>query len=80
MSGAERPGASRVLAWAPTVLVGLAVIHYALVRATSPQGFGRTAFQFRPYFSAHPGFVDLMKQYDRVAVEGSFEYYRRRGQ
>ncbi|MGH7286440.1 MAG: hypothetical protein ACREI8_00255, partial [Myxococcota bacterium] len=36
MSGAERPGAAaRVLAWAPTLLVGLAVIHYALVRATN---------------------------------------------
>ncbi|MGH7288100.1 MAG: hypothetical protein ACREI8_08805, partial [Myxococcota bacterium] len=42
------------------------------------QGFGRTAFQFWPYLSAHPGFVDLMKQYDRVAVKAGFVYYRRR--
>jgi len=41
-------------------------------------GFGPTAFQFQPYFSAHRGFVQLMRQYDRVAVEDGFEYYRRR--
>jgi hypothetical protein len=48
--------------------------------APAKQGFGRTAFEFRPYFSAHPSFVDLMRSYDRVAVEGGFEYYRRRGE
>jgi hypothetical protein len=46
--------------------------------APAKQGFGRTGFQFLAYFSAHPSFRALMRRYELVAVEGGFEYYRRR--
>jgi hypothetical protein len=43
------------------------------------QGFGATGFRFPAYLSAHPAFAALMARYQRVAVAGGFEYYRRRG-
>ncbi len=47
--------------------------------ARAKQGFGVTDFHFRTYFSAHPRFEPLMQGYERLAVRGRFEYYRRRG-
>jgi hypothetical protein len=46
--------------------------------AGAKQGFGHSAFQFLPYFSAHPRFDPLFARYERVAAEGGFDYYLRR--
>lgn len=44
------------------------------------QSFGRTVFDFRRYFEAHPDFVRLLGSYQSLAQNPCFEYYVRRGE
>lgn len=43
------------------------------------QAFGRSPFEFRRYFEAHPDFAPLVDGYRLLSRDGLFEYYERRG-
>jgi len=43
------------------------------------QAFGRSPFEFRRYFEAHPDFAPLVDGYRLLSRDGFFEYYERRG-
>jgi len=43
------------------------------------QAFGRSPFEFRRYFEAHPDFVPLLDGYRLLSRDAVFEYYERRG-
>jgi len=47
------------------------------VRAVK-QAFGRSPFEFRRYFEAHPDFVALLDGYRLLSRDAFFEYYERR--
>jgi hypothetical protein len=48
------------------------------VRAAK-QAFGRSPFEFRRYFEAHPDFARLLDEYRLLSRDAFFEYYERRG-
>jgi hypothetical protein len=47
------------------------------VRAVK-QAFGRSPFEFRRYFAAHPDFARLFDEYRLLSRDAFFEYYERR--
>ncbi len=76
MAPTERRAVERVV----TLLVRERPPLLVFDRRQFKQSFGRTAFDFRPYFEAHPDFVTLLGSYQSLAQNPCFEYYGRRGE